>query len=107
MPDRITPPSFTLVVELRDHHAALLRLVSLCQRRGWTPATLAWQSDGGRASARLVLVDVPARWDAEHIAAQVTRLIDVLHVSCEGDGARRLARSGSTPVASPGRTVDI
>jgi acetolactate synthase regulatory subunit len=70
---------------MREQPDALLRLLSLCRRRGWTPTALTWTTYGEVAEAA-ILVDAPTtRRTAIDLVAQIRRLIDVVDVVCDAD----------------------
>jgi acetolactate synthase regulatory subunit len=78
------PDQLAVLVLMRDRPDALLRLVSVCHRRGWTPTALSWSTDGeGLAEAAVRLTAPPGRCGAGHVGAQLRRLVDVLDVVCD------------------------
>src|SRR5690242_15076422 len=78
----------TALVLMRDGPEALLRLMSLCHRRGWTPSAVQYSTyDGGLAEAALRLHGPPSRCGPTQVGAQLARVVDVLDVVCGADGA--------------------
>src|SRR4051794_23290349 len=84
----------TVLVVLRDDAQALVRLLALCHRRGWTPAALRSDSDGTRCEVTMRLrVPADRRGTDAQVRAQLARLVgaEVIAVS---PARRRAPRRG-------------
>jgi len=81
MPDNLD--QLSALVLMRERPDALLRLVSTCHRRGWTPTALRWTTDGRHGEAALRLRGPAGRRRPAGVTAQLRRLVDVLGVVCE------------------------
>ena len=81
MPDNLD--QLSALVLMRERPDALLRLVSTCHRRGWTPTALRWTTDGRHGEAALRLRGPAGRCRPAGVTAQLRRLVDVLGVVCE------------------------
>jgi acetolactate synthase regulatory subunit len=68
----------TVLVVLRDDAQALVRLLAVCHRRGWTPASLRSVSDGTRCEVTMRLrVHTDRRGTDAQVRAQLGRLVEV------------------------------
>ena len=68
----------TVLVVLRDDAQALVRLLAICHRRGWTPASLRSVSDGTRCEVTMRLrVPADRRGTDAQVRAQLGRLVEV------------------------------
>src|SRR5688500_11374200 len=78
------PDQLAALVLVRDRPDALFRVLSVCNRRGWTVSALTWSTDGdvGEVAVRL---GGPSRGTALNVAAQLRRLVDVLDVVCDAE----------------------
>jgi acetolactate synthase regulatory subunit len=73
------------LVLVRARPDALLRVLSTCHRRGWTPTALTWATDGTHGEAALRLSSPRGRCSAASVAAHLRGLVDVLDVVCDDD----------------------
>jgi acetolactate synthase regulatory subunit len=104
--------TLTVLVVLDDQPHALARLLARCHRRGWTPTSLRYVSDGtsGEVVMRLI-VPSDRRGTEAQVRKQLDRLVETRHVLVEllagvpDDIAfanlRRKGRAGSSLVAWP------
>jgi acetolactate synthase regulatory subunit len=83
MPDNLD--QLCALVLMRERPEALLRLLSTCHRRCWTPTALRWATDGRHGEAALRLTGAAGRCTPATVTAQVGRLVDVLGVVCEDE----------------------
>jgi hypothetical protein len=93
MSTRIT----TVLVVLHDDGRALIRLLALCHRRGWTPASLRSVSDGDRCEVTMRLrVPADRRGTDGQVRTQLGRLVGVERVAIDRGPARRQRFPAST-----------
>jgi acetolactate synthase regulatory subunit len=106
--------TLTVLVVLRDGPHALVRLLSVCHRRGWTPASLRATTSGELSEVVMRLDVQDDRRGAEHqVREQLGRLVDVEHVLLDAApelpddvafaSVRRRAPWG--PIAAPRRAA--
>ena|SRR2546421_2337866 len=68
----------TVLVVLHDDGQALVRLLAVCHRRGWTPASLRSVSDGTRCEVAMRLrVPADRRGTDAQVRTQLARLVGV------------------------------
>jgi acetolactate synthase small subunit len=77
--------TLTVLVVLRDGPHALVRLLSVCHRRGWTPGSLRATATGELTEVVMRLTVQADRRGAEHqVREQLGRLVDVEDVLLDG-----------------------
>ena len=68
----------TVLVVLRDDAHALARLLAVCHRRGWSPASLRRVADGTRCEVTMRLrVPADRRGPDDQVRTQLARLVEV------------------------------
>ena len=74
----------TVLVVLRDDGHALMRLLALCHRRGWTPAAVRSVSDGTRCEVAMRLrVPTDRRGTDAQVRTQLARLAGTERVAVD------------------------
>jgi acetolactate synthase regulatory subunit len=73
------------LVLVRQRPDALLRVLSTCHRRGWTPTAVTWTTDGAHGEVALRLAAARGRCRAASVAAHLRGLVDVLDVVCDDE----------------------
>ena len=83
MPNR----SLTVLVVLRDGPHGLVRLLSICHRRGWAPVAVRSTSDGASTEVTMRLATQgDRRGTPAQVRAQLARIVDVERIVLDDAG---------------------